>query len=96
MGDLDSIYTNPRDPGSYGGQNKLLKSARKHYGGTSAKSVQAYLQTKDAYTLHKPRRLRFKRNRFIMTDIDDLWQSDIADLSKLADENDGVRYLLVK
>ena len=49
----------------------------------------------DAYTLHKPARRNFKRNRVIVGGIDVQWQMDLADMQSLKDYNDGYRYLLV-
>ena len=51
------------------------------------------------YTLHKPARRNFKRNRVIVGGggggIDEQWQMDLADMQSLKDHNDGYRYLLV-
>ena len=49
----------------------------------------------DTYTLHKPARRHYKRNRVIVGGIDELWQMDLADMQTMAAENDGYRYLLV-
>ena len=48
----------------------------------------------DAYTLHKPSRIRFKRRKTLSREIDDLWQADLADVSSLSKYNDSHRYLL--
>ena len=49
----------------------------------------------DTYTLHKPARRNFKRNRVIVGGIDEQWQMDLADMQSLKQYNDGYRYLLV-
>ena len=56
----------------------------------------------DTYTLHKPARRHYRRNRVIVGGIDDivggideLWQMDLADMQAIATDNDGYRYLLV-
>ena len=49
----------------------------------------------DTYTLHKPARRHYKRNRVIVGGIDELWQMDLADMQAIATDNDGYRYLLV-
>jgi transposase InsO family protein len=51
--------------------------------------------SQDAYTLHKPARRNFKRNRVIVGGIDEEWQMDLADVQSLKKYNDGYRYLLV-
>ena len=47
------------------------------------------------YTLHKPIRRRFRRNRVIVGSIDQQWQMDLADMQSMQKFNDGYRYLLV-
>ena len=49
---------------------------------------------RDAYTLHKPRRIRFPRRKTYSKGIADLYQIDLADMSNISSYNDGVRYLL--
>ena len=51
--------------------------------------------SQDTYTLHKPARRNFKRNRIIVGGIDEQWQMDLADMQSLKQYNDGYRYLLV-
>ena len=92
---LSKIYFDPRDPGSLGGINKLLKSAKKIDHSIKIKDVKEFLSTVDAYTLHRDKRRRFPRNRYILKGIDDLWQADLADLVSIAGSNQGYKYLLV-
>ena len=49
----------------------------------------------DTYTLHKPIRHHFRRNRVIVGGIDHQWQMDLADMQSMQKFNDGYRYLLV-
>jgi len=56
--------------------------------------VKKFLSGTDAYTLHKPRRIRFPRRKTYSKGIADLFQIDLADLSNLSPFNDGMRYLL--
>lgn len=46
-----------------------------------------------AYTLHRNRRTRFRRNYYNITNIDDLWQIDFIDIQKLARLNSGYKYI---
>jgi len=86
---LDVVYTDPRAPGSFGGARIL-----KRYGARSDRETKNYLSSKDTYTLHKPRRIRFPRRKTYSKGIADLYQVDLADLSALSPFNDGMRYLL--
>ena len=49
----------------------------------------------DTYTLHKPIRHHFRRNRVIVGGIDHQWQMDLADMQSMQKFNDGYRYLLL-
>jgi len=88
---MDSVLTwsSLRSPGSFGSKRHLQR-----YSGRSAREVETFLTTQDAYTLHKPRRIRFPRRKTYSKGIDDLFQIDLVDLSSLSSFNDGMRYLL--
>ena len=89
------MYTDPRDPGSYGGVEKLRKSLNKLNYHVTVRSVKDWLKKKDTYTKHRPARKNFKRNPVIATHIDAQWQGDLAEMGNIASSNDGVRYLLI-
>lgn len=63
------------------------------YGGVKGYS-KTWLAEQPTYTLHKPPRYKFKRNKFFSKGINDFWQADLADMSKLAKYNSGYKYLL--
>lgn len=87
---MESTYTNPANPGSYGGVRALATATSGRY-----EEAREYLATKDSYTLHRKKIRKFRRNKYILRGIDDLWQSDLADVTKFAASNGGVKYLLV-
>ncbi|GFX34101.1 uncharacterized transposon-derived protein F54H12.3 [Trichonephila clavipes] len=58
------------------------------------KDVKHWLSQKDAYTLHKPVRHKFQRNRVFVSDIDRQFQADLVDMQSLAEFNKGYKYLL--
>ena len=92
---LSKIYHDSHDPGSLGGVERLLQRARQpHVPGVKRKTVQEYLTSKQAYTLHKPARRRLIRNHTYVAGIDALWQADLADMQGIARQNGGMRYLL--
>ena len=49
---------------------------------------------KDTYTLHKPVRKHYSRNRVIVGGIDHQWQADLVDLQSLSKFNNDYKYLL--
>ncbi|KAK3109103.1 hypothetical protein FSP39_023103 [Pinctada imbricata] len=93
---LKDIYFDIKNPISYAGPNKIyryLKKEGKHKVGLSA--IKQWLQDIDAYSLQRPQRYKFKTNRVISQGIDFLWDADLADVSRLSKENDGIKYLLI-
>jgi len=66
----------------------------KRYAGSSERETKKFLSGRDAYTLHKPRRIRFPRRKTYSKGIADLYQIDLVDVSRLSPFNDGMRYLL--
>ena len=52
------------------------------------------MQLQPGYTLHKPSRRRFRRNKVFVNGIDDQWQADLVDLESLSRWNRGYKYLL--
>jgi transposase InsO family protein len=91
---LETVYYNPRAPGSFGGVDALLRQVR----GTKRKrDVLEWLEDQETYTLHKPVRKRFKRDVIVANDADEQWESDLCEMSMpdLVYNNDDVSYLLV-
>ena len=68
---LDVAYTDPRVPGSFGGVQIL-----KRYSDRSEREVRKFLVGSDAYTLHKPRRIRFPRRKTYSKGIADLYNNN--------------------
>ena len=92
---LDKIYSTPDDPGSLGGAERLFKRAKElRVRGVTRASVAEYLRGQQAYTLHKPARRHYKRNKTYVAGIDAQWQADLADMQGVARQNDGMRYIL--
>ena len=75
----------------------LYREAKKHHPSLTFHQVKTWLQSKDTYntyTIHKLVRYNFPRNRVIVTEIDDQWQADLADISSLARFNKEYKFLL--
>ena len=93
---LKSVYYDPKRPGSFGRIKSLYRDVKQEEKfKVSPKQISDWLTTQNAYTLHKPTRRNFKRNRVIVGGIDEEWQMDLADVQSLKKYNDGYRYLLV-
>ena len=91
---LNQIYFDPKKPGSLGGGNALLREARAMDPAINRDHVTNFLRRQRTYTLHKPYRKKFPRNRTIVGSIDKQWQADLADMTRLGRVNGGHRYLL--
>lgn len=88
---LKALYYSTTHPAGYAGARGILKCTK---GKFKSKDVIKWLESQDTYTLHKPARVNFKRNRYISNNIDQTWEADLNDMRGLAEYNDGVNYLL--
>ena len=100
MGEIDkylsSVYFDPKRSGGFGGVERLYRDVKEEgMYKLTRKQILEWLMAQDAFTLHKPVRRNFKRNRVLVSGIDEQWQLDLADMQSLKVYNDGYRYLLV-
>jgi len=86
---MKSVYNVLRAPGSFCSVRKLRR-----YSGRSEREAREFISKQDAYTLHRPRRIRFPRRKTCSRGIADLFQIDLVDDSSLSSHNDGMRYIL--
>ena len=91
---LSDYYFNTKSPVAFTSPLALYQEAKKRYPSLTFRQVKSSLLSKDTYTLHKPVRYNFPRNRVIVTEIDDQWQADLVDISSLARFNKGYKFLL--
>lgn len=91
---LDSLYYNPEKPIAFSSANKFTNFLKKHNFTSESKVANEWLRSQKAYTLHKPRRVRFQRNKFNLANIGDFWQADLMDMQSLSRKNKGYKYIL--
>ena len=92
---LKKIYYNPSNAGAYLGPDKLYRVLKaRGIMNIGRNSVTTWLHNQDNYSLQKPVRQRFKKARVVVSGIDDQFDVDLADVSSLSNENDGVKHLL--
>jgi hypothetical protein len=89
--DLASLYYNPRAPGSFGGVDALYRSAKQR---KTQSEIRKWFESQPTYTLHKPARIRFRRNVILVHGIDEQFQADLADVSMLEKSNDHAHFWL--
>ena len=91
---LRDIYYDPSQPAGFAGVDALHAAIRKKFPHLKRSTVRDWLEKQDAYTLHKPSRRKYPRNRVVVYGIDDQWQADLADLAAYARYNKGTKWLL--
>ena len=90
---LEKIYFDPSISGSYSGASGFIKALKDKKINVKKAEVKKFLETKDAFTLHEPKRINFTRKRVRVGGINRLWQLDLADLSSLKSQNDGYTFI---
>ena len=63
---LDGVYYNLRSPALYGGVNAVLREAKKQNPAITLSDVKHYLEKQYVYSIHKPVRRRFPRNKVMV------------------------------
>ena len=88
---LEKLYYDAEHPASFGGAERLIKAAG---GRPEERTTRQWLSAQDAYTLHKPARVRFPRRPTIVAGLGEQLQADLMDVRSHARENDDVTFLL--
>ena len=91
---LERLYYDPDSPAAFTTVEPLYRAARRRGLTLTRQAVRDWLKTQDTYTLHRPARRRYPRNRVIVGGIDSQWQADLVDMIALSKDNDGYRYIL--
>ena len=91
---LHSLFYDLSQPSAYTSKNNVFKAARRLLSTITRADVDRWFETQLTYTLHKPTRIRFPRNKTLVKSIDDQWQVDLCDMQSKQHSNDGKRYIL--
>ena len=91
---LNNIYSNINNPASFGTVDALYREAKRRKLKVTRKIVSDFLSKQLSYTLHKPTRNRFRRNKTRAMYIDEVWQMDLCETHMLKKYNDGDKYIL--
>ena len=92
---LYDLYYSPESPASFGGVDAVYRTV-KNDGKfkISRNKIRKWLKQQDTYTLHKPVRHRFKRNKVIVGAMDEEWEADLVIMDSLSKTNKGYNYIL--
>ncbi|KAG6438937.1 hypothetical protein O3G_MSEX000345 [Manduca sexta] len=88
---LNQIYYDVSHPAGYSCIDKLSRAMK---GKMKKDDVKNWLRTQETYTLHKPVHRKFPRNKYILSNLNELWQADLSDMRTYSKENKGYNYIL--
>ena len=92
---FENIYFDPNNPGSLGGVRNLYYQAKKTDPSITLNNVKDWLKQQHVYTLHRPARRKWRRNRIYVSYIDEQWEIDLIDLKIYSAQNNEYNYILV-
>ena len=70
---VGKVYYVPKHAAVFGSVAKLVKAGK-----YNKRAVEQWLSGQDTCTLHKPVRKMFPRNPYTVTNIDNVWEMDLA------------------
>lgn len=85
---MEAAYRNVGTPLALGTATRLSK----HF---PPDDLNKFLNTKDSFTLFRPKRKQFPRNYYMVTGIGDLMECDLLEIGNVKNFNKGKRYILV-
>lgn len=91
---LNKHYYNIHHQSGLSSVEKLYHAAKNEDATIRKKDVKEWLKGQLTYTLHKPVRRKFVRNKIIAVFINEHWQADLVDMKLFKKENDGFSYIL--
>ena len=91
---LHSLFYDVTKPSAYTGKDNVFRAARAVLSSITRADVDRWFEEQLTYTLHKPVRVQFARNKTIVKSIDDQWQADLCDMQSKSRENDGNTFIL--
>ncbi len=91
---LNGVYNSPSSSAYLAGINTVYRVAKKQYPKLTVQNVRDFLSHQNEYTLHKPLRKRFPRNKVVASGLDSDWQVDLIDVLPLKKFNKGFSYIV--
>lgn len=91
---LNKLYYDPHLQSGFSSVEKLYNAAAIEDRNITRNDVKEWLKGQLTYTLHKPVRRRFERNRVIASYKNEHWEADLVDMQLFKKDNDGNRFIL--
>ena len=85
---LSRVYVSPKPAASFTGLEKLYRTGKNQFPSVTKKEIREREENNLSYSLHKPSRRTFERNKVYALEIDSLWEADLAFVQDVAKEND--------
>ncbi|XP_039309108.1 uncharacterized protein LOC105199763 [Solenopsis invicta] len=92
MSELEKLYYDPAHYAGFSAVENLTRAAKPNF---TRNNVARWLESQDAYSLHRPLRRKFPRLHYNVTNIDDVWEGDLIEVRNLKSYNDGYSYILM-
>ena len=92
---LEELYFSLESPSAFSGVNNFYKVAKSRNPSITLENVKQFLSKQLSYSLHKPIARRFSTRPVMVYYVDEQWQIDLVDMSKLSKANKGFKYLMV-
>ena len=93
---LHDIYYNTKHPSSFSGVDKLyqagIKDGRRDI---TYSKIKKFLEDQETYSLHRPVNSKFRRNKIMVTGINDQRQMDLMSMISYAKYNNNIKYVLL-
>lgn len=91
---LYKAFYDIRSPAAFSSCERLYDFVKKNGIHASKTDILEWLQKQKTFTLHRDRRVKFSRNHYNITNMDDLWEMDLIDMQSLSRSNAGFKYIL--
>ena len=91
---INNIYHDHTNEAGLSSKNKVYKAAKTCNPSIAYKDVSECLQGNDVYTLFKPNRKKYETNKTTAPCLDNIWQSDLSDMSHIKSYNKGITFLM--
>ena len=91
---LSKVYHDVRNPAGFASVAKLYDAVKLQHPEITLKNVTEWLSKQKSYSLLKPIRNKFQRNRVLVAGLNEEFQADLLDVTNLSGSNRNFKFLL--